>query len=566
MKKSPSSPPPAANRGDKESLLSRSAQGVSFLILLQIGSRALTFVVNQILLRYLSPELLGISTQLELYSISVLYFSRECLRVALQRVPDSSDGRSTSEHDGGKAVDGGVAARSRPRGLEGDVDADTPSGKLQATVNTSYIAIVLGVPLAYVLGHLYLRSSIPSVPFLKESLVIYGTAAVVELFTEPGFIVTQTNMLYKVRASAEATATTARCLIACGSAIGASMANKDAGVLPFALGQMGYSLVLFIVYYWKLNQITELSGLSFLPKRLFSRRDQSQYIFSYLSRPLCALGVSLYVQSAVKYVLTQGDSFIVAAYTSLQDQGAYALASNYGGLIARMVFQPVEESSRNLFAKLLAPPSSDDEKRKKDDDEAAAQGLHSARNILHSILKLYLLLSTCACALGPTMAPQLLRLVAGSRWADTSAARVLATYCYYIPLLALNGITEAFVAAAASSADLHGQSGWMLAFFGAFAAAAYAFLHVLAWGAEGLVYANAVNMALRIAWSWHFVGRYLRRRGAAALEIRDVVPRLGTVSAGLGVAVVLRAFQSTARGQMAELVGTSLLAVPFYLL
>src|SRR4051794_22555687 len=53
----------------ERSLLSTSAQGATFLILLQITSRALTFGVNQVLLRYLSPELLGISTQLELYLI-----------------------------------------------------------------------------------------------------------------------------------------------------------------------------------------------------------------------------------------------------------------------------------------------------------------------------------------------------------------------------------------------------------------------------------------------------------------------------------------------------------------
>src|SRR5271155_2596960 len=66
----------------KDMLLSTSAGGATLLIGLQVGSRALTFIVNQILLRYLSPEILGISTQLEVYSISVLFFARESLRVA----------------------------------------------------------------------------------------------------------------------------------------------------------------------------------------------------------------------------------------------------------------------------------------------------------------------------------------------------------------------------------------------------------------------------------------------------------------------------------------------------
>lgn len=65
------------------------------------------------------------------------------------------------------------------------------------------------------------------------------------------------------------------------------------------------------------------------------------------------------IQSSIKYVLTQGDSLLIATLASLQDQGAYALSSNYGGLIARMLFQPIEEASRNLFAKLCASPADD---------------------------------------------------------------------------------------------------------------------------------------------------------------------------------------------------------------
>jgi len=90
-------------------LLAASAKGASFLILVQISSRALTFTINQILLRFLSPELLGASVQLELYSISVLYFARESLRVALQR----------------------------------------QTGNSQALVNLSYISVALGLPIAY---------------------------------------------------------------------------------------------------------------------------------------------------------------------------------------------------------------------------------------------------------------------------------------------------------------------------------------------------------------------------------------------------------------------------------
>src|SRR5437763_16762901 len=67
------------------------ARGTLYLILIQVASRALTFIGNQVLLRFLSPKLLGIAVQLELFSVFVLYFSRESLRVALQRQPARVD-------------------------------------------------------------------------------------------------------------------------------------------------------------------------------------------------------------------------------------------------------------------------------------------------------------------------------------------------------------------------------------------------------------------------------------------------------------------------------------------
>src|ERR1700712_2596535 len=107
------------------SILSTSAKGASFLILLQVASRGFTFLVNQILLRFLSPELLGLSTQLELYSITVLYFARESIRVACQR----------------------------------------QSKDAQPVINISYLSILFGTPLAYVLALLYLHTDQPTVPY-----------------------------------------------------------------------------------------------------------------------------------------------------------------------------------------------------------------------------------------------------------------------------------------------------------------------------------------------------------------------------------------------------------------
>ena len=226
----------------------------------------------------------------------------------------------------------------------------------------------------------------------------------------------------------------------------------------------------------------------------------------------------MFFQTGIKWLLTEGDKLLIATLASLEDQGMYALSANYGGLIARMLFQPIENSSRNLFANLCSAPS---QQFKKPDDKissAQAEGttkdnLRTALQTLTLLLKTYNLLSLPVLTLGPPMAPLLLRLVAGSRWSDSGAGQVLGTYCYYIPFLALNGVSEAFVAATASTKDLRNQSFWMGANFLVFATSAWALLRVRQTGAEGLVVANCVNMGLRVGFNlWYIVG-YFRDRG-----------------------------------------------------
>ena len=110
----------------------------------------------------------------------------------------------------------------------------------------------------------------------------------------------------------------------------------------------------------------------------------------------------------------------------------YALSANYGGLIARMLFRPIEDSSRNLFARLCSAPTkstTEPEKTTEKDKPVPTNNISQAATILRDILRFYSIASLAAFAIGPTAAPLLLQLVAGSRWADSGAGEVLATYC-----------------------------------------------------------------------------------------------------------------------------------------
>ena len=250
----------------KTRLLSKSAEGASLLIGLQVVSRGLTFIVNQVLLRYLSPELLGISTQLEVYSISVLFFARESLRVAIQRQTDTVDGDLTPDEQK-KSRDGYMVGR-------------TAAGKTQAIVNLAYVSIFLGVLFSIFLAWvwLYMRtvasdshSTILDTPYFMPSLHLYGIAAIFELLAEPCFVVAQQKSEFKIRATAESIATVLRCLMTCMTAIWAAQRGQDLGVLPFALGQGIYAVSLPIVYYYRVWNIASTCGFSLAPRSIYSR-------------------------------------------------------------------------------------------------------------------------------------------------------------------------------------------------------------------------------------------------------------------------------------------------------
>lgn len=208
--------------------ITASAKGASYLILLQISSRAFTFLINQIILRYSTPERLGLSTQLELYVITVLYFARESVRVAVQR------------------------------------QASQP----QVVVNLSYISILLGFPLSLGLGWAWLQRDLPAIPYVKEAVLVCGVAALVELLSEPAFVIAQQRLLYGIRASAETTATVLSCLVRLAVIVGSTRAGVDLGVNAFAAGQLAYAVTLLVMYGWSIEGVAKRETFSMVLTKL----------------------------------------------------------------------------------------------------------------------------------------------------------------------------------------------------------------------------------------------------------------------------------------------------------
>ena len=487
------------------------------LIFVQVFSRFSTFAINQASLRYLSPALLGASTQLELYSTTILTFARDSIRVALAR-----------------------------QGYDPN---------LQNLMNTAHLPLVLGMPLALVFKFLYEKSGLPDVVGMAQAVNWVAIASIIELLAEPAFALVQVKGEYGVRASAETTATVARCVFTFVVVVYADANDQDAGVMPFAYGQMAYAVTLLLVYLWRVGPMLEASKVKWFPKRVAvsTKNSKDEYLFGLVSRTLLWLAFTLSAQTIVKQLLGEGDHVVMAMFASLEDQGTYDLAHNYGSLIARMGLQPIEEGCRGLFGRLCAAKEEQEicgEKEVVDSKRQSSIGNDNTQQALSTlgvILRLYNLFALVCCALGPSVAPLLLRVIAGAKWSNSSpssdtsssAGSVLSMYCYLIPLMAFNGIFEAFVSAVATPAQLYQQSVAMGVFTACFGGVSFVFLGYLRWGAEGLVLAQCVAMGLRIIWSWHFTGNWFKNRGLA-LKYQKFLPNPMSIAVSAVAAASIR--------------------------
>lgn len=250
-------------------------------------------------------------------------------------------------------------------------------------------------------------------------------------------------------------------------------------------------------------------------------------------------------QSFIKHFLTEADRIAVGAISPLSDQGGYAVAMNYGqltirthpfalpssptllllthagSLIARIVFQPIEET---LLLHFSSDPS-----------EPANGPLISF--ITHISSHLLLLLPSFL----PPLLPPVLSVLLPKKYLLTSAPSTLQTYlCFYIPLLSLNGVLEAYHTATATPQQMTIQTRWMIASSGVFVAALFAFKGVLQ-TETALISASCVAMGVRILYA------YLHAKTQAGMGVRALLPKSAVTITSVICGSVLRRVYKTGR-------------------
>uniref|UniRef100_A0A8D2ZHV3 Protein RFT1 homolog n=1 Tax=Scophthalmus maximus TaxID=52904 RepID=A0A8D2ZHV3_SCOMX len=443
----------------------------SYSVLLQVLFRVLTFLLNAFTLRFVSKELIGVvNVRLTLLYSTLVFLSREAFRRACL-----SGGSGTSH-------------------------------SWRQVINLLWLTLPLGVCWAALLACVWLwLLEVPdprSVPYYGPAVVLFALAGVQELLAEPLWVLAQAHMFVRLKVVAESLAMIAKCSMTVVLVVSA----REWGLYIFSAAHLvytGFLVLCYAVYFIRFLGSEEANKKSFPLNRvgdLLPCRAAGEV--PLVDWTLARLTWSFFKQSFLKQILTEGERYVMTFLNVLSfgDQGIYDIVNNLGSMVARFIFLPIEESFYIFFAKVLERGRA--VKSQKQEDIAIAA------DVLECLLKLVLVIGLIITVFGYAFSHLALDIYGGSLLSSGTGPTLLRCYSCYVLLLAVNGITECFVFAAMSQAEVDKYNLVMLALSVSFLFLSY----WLTWwaGSVGFILANCLNMGLRILHSLLYIHHYFQ--------------------------------------------------------
>ncbi|ETM33020.1 hypothetical protein L914_19699, partial [Phytophthora nicotianae] len=463
-------------------VLSRAVRGGSYRFL----QRLLTFAANSLVLRKLHLNVTGaVTVRLEL-ALASIFLLRDGFRLAFLRMP-SLDSKAPGN---GKA-------------------------HIQQLVNVAWLSTAISWAVA-ALVLVYSAVGSPSETLKGDEaldgysavLAMYCGAAMIEALAEPMFVLAHASVLVSWQVAAQSAAFLVRAAV---QYVGVVV--LELSLTAYGVAELSYALtllIMFAVFFWRRvygsSSGEEKFALTSMRQLLPGKPDGDA---DWCHNELMALLVPLSVQSGVKYLLAEGDKWVLTGFASLQHMGVYGLVSNLGSLVPRIVFLPIEEATKTIFSKLALAQKQKSEDN--DDKESKKKSLVDGQTLLLVLLKLMNLVGLVFVCFGTSYANTLVLLLYGAEKARQGVGAALSVYCVYIPFLGVNGVSEAVVHAIGDDHELMRLNKLLGVFFAIYAFSALVFMQVLDWGTLGLILANCVNMACRILYCLTFLASYFHQ-------------------------------------------------------
>jgi oligosaccharide translocation protein RFT1 len=399
--------------------------------------------------------------------IFVLLISREGFRLAISNGNRGSPSESQNSDSGGN----GVALLTIP-------------------LSCLFTTIAL-------MQHIYFCSKGTDTEDYQWAGILYCLAALVEGCAEPVVLFYLQSVSIAEKAAAEGIGAMMKTMstVAILQIFQSNMLEQYP-ITILGMSQLIYATTYYTFLYGTAWRRGHLRGLLLLPFFQTQKSCSWERTFQIYQPTLLLIGLFT-LQSALKFLLTEGDRILLSLLAGRYDQGVYALGNAYGGLAARLLLQPIEETARLLF---------------RQQSLAANQDPTSQQRSFVVGVKMVLYVGLIFSCLAVNYTYILLNLLAGRYWGShTEAVAVLSGFCVYTAFLAGNGMTEAFVYGVSHTAADIGRLGVAHTVSGV-GFALLAPLVVTYYGTLGLVAANCVTMLIRTVFSIYFTACYFSKK------------------------------------------------------
>jgi oligosaccharide translocation protein RFT1 len=481
--------------------------------------RSISFIGTQYCIRtFHTPITLGTNVQFELIMTAILFLSREGFRLAITQNTTSITSSNTNKTT--------AAAKEKNNDLQLG-----GSGVALLTIPVTLVMSILALAGHYYYCSLYIRNSSTTIQNVEEYKIaglLYCIAAFIEGCGEPVVLYTLQNLSVTEKASAEGIATIVKTLTTIASMNHTKFIHQPLIVLGMA--QIMYAMTYCSVLYGTIYQRGH--WLRVIP--LYGKSPSTPTTI-WWHTPTMRLVVLFTIQGILKFILTEGDRIILSIVADNYNQGLYALGCAYGGLAARLLLQPMEETSRLLYSRLANISSSDNATNgTSSDGNKHAKRTNKEPSVLEVsytvLVKMVLYIGLTFCCLGVNYTYILLNILAGRVWGNNpEAVGVLSGFCVYTAFLAWNGMTEAFVYGISQTAYDIGRLGIAHTVTGGLFAL-IAPVAVTQYGTIGLVASNCITMIARIGFSVYFAARYFSHKEGTTIPhtiirlLRQMIP------------------------------------------
>lgn len=450
-------------------------------VLFQVCCRVMTFVMNAVLLRYVTRDALGVmNVRLLLLYSSCQFMSREAFRRTISESKDAS---------------------------------------------FAFLSVPASLAFGLVLYQVWTKLLVVPTDFDNYQIACFAMvcAVVIEMLAEPFFIISQKECNFFLRIFAEAVSLIVRSFLLLVFVVTSTEEQMNIRILmAFGFGQfLGsclYCLCFLGFFFDRTPGIISSLWSSLRKSQLFS------------------VTITFMGQTIVKQLLTEGERFLMTFFNpiSFADQGVYDVVNNLASLAARFILAPVEESSYLMFSSLID--------RQKTFQEQDKTRIRRAFDLLKNLVKVMTMVGLIIFSFGFSFSQLALTLYASRGFAEGIASELLQWQSLYILIISVNGVTEAFAVASMTEGSLKTFNVVLVFLSIIFIITSY-FLTTLL-GSLGFILANSINMFGRILHSMHFIHSYRyckdKNNSTDKFSLTDMLPEKMVIVSFCLVFVILK--------------------------